>query len=206
MLHASVEPPATTCPGGELEHAGGTREGVSAKPALGRSSPRPARLAVSRSGSPQGGATAGRTLHDRAPSTPRRLLDDAQNAPTASPAPPPLAEASRRLRRPPGRPRKRPPRIPRSEARGDTRVAHVLEPRARRGVEPSSASVHVAGSPRLIPAREAARYLGVSYWTVLALRDSGTLRPVRLPLAARAVRRVLFDRAELDRLVDAGRS
>jgi excisionase family DNA binding protein len=47
----------------------------------------------------------------------------------------------------------------------------------------------------------AAEYLHVSVRTVWRLVDSGHLHPVRLP----GVARVLFDRAELDRLIEASK-
>lgn len=57
------------------------------------------------------------------------------------------------------------------------------------------------GPARLLTLREAAAYLGVSYWTVRSWIESGRLPHVRLP-----GRRLLrIDRADLDRLVEACR-
>lgn len=54
---------------------------------------------------------------------------------------------------------------------------------------------------RLLSLREAAAYLGVSYWTVRSWAESGKLPHVRLP--GRRLLRV--DRADLDRLIEACR-
>jgi hypothetical protein len=47
-------------------------------------------------------------------------------------------------------------------------------------------------------------YLGVSAWTVRDLESAGTLRRVRIPLPnGGELRKVLFDREDLDRLIDS---
>ena len=60
--------------------------------------------------------------------------------------------------------------------------------------------------PRLLRLQEAANYLSVSYWTVRDLVARGAIPPVRLPSpGARdggALRRVLLDRRDLDRLIE----
>ncbi len=106
--------------------------------------------------------------------------------------PKPLAAAALRLRGRPGRPRKTPdpgqrpgigPReVPATAGPGDGAVAQA------------------AIVPRLLGVKDAARYLGVSEWT---LRDMpATVLPrVRLPGQRDEVRRLLFDRDDLDRLV-----
>lgn len=48
-------------------------------------------------------------------------------------------------------------------------------------------------TPRLLSQREAATYLGVSYWTLRDMLFRGELPTVRIR------RRVLIDRADLDR-------
>lgn len=59
-------------------------------------------------------------------------------------------------------------------------------------------------APRLLDLRTAAAYLGVSDWTVRDLEAAGTLRRVRIPLPNHGeLRKLLFDRTDLDRLVDA---
>ena len=57
--------------------------------------------------------------------------------------------------------------------------------------------------PRLLDLHGAAQYLGVSGWTVRDLEGNGTLKRVRVPLPnGGELRKLLFDRAELDRLVE----
>ncbi len=58
--------------------------------------------------------------------------------------------------------------------------------------------------PRLLGIEAAGCYLGVSTWTVRDLVAAGQLKPVRLSLpSGKAVRRLLFDRVQLDLLVEA---
>jgi hypothetical protein len=59
-------------------------------------------------------------------------------------------------------------------------------------------------APRLLDLVQTAQYLGVSAWTVRDLEANGTLKRVSIPLAGgRELRKLLFDRGDLDRLVDA---
>ena len=66
-------------------------------------------------------------------------------------------------------------------------------------------------SPRLLDVHAAARYLSVSTWTIRNWVAAGHLVPVELPAlrpregdrGKRRLRRLLFDRAALDRFVDA---
>ena len=59
-------------------------------------------------------------------------------------------------------------------------------------------------TPRLLDLALTAQYLGVSPWTVRDLQANGTLRRVSIPLGGgRDLRKLLFDRADLDRLVEA---
>jgi hypothetical protein len=136
----------------------------------------------------------------------------------------PLAAASRRLSgtRGRGRPRKRPPELAPGPSNGDLAAAHVkappeagsghipgtppARPRASRGPErgavASGASAPLA--PRLLDVDGSAHYLSVSPWTIRDLYAAGRLPRVRLPLAGdRELRRLLFDRSDLDRLVEA---
>lgn len=53
---------------------------------------------------------------------------------------------------------------------------------------------------RLYSVREAARYLGISQWTVRALKSAGKLRCVRQG------RRVLFDIRDLDWFIEHNKS
>jgi len=60
-----------------------------------------------------------------------------------------------------------------------------------------------ASAPRLLDLRTTAAYLGVSDWTVRDLDAAGVLRRVRVPLPnGGELRNLLFDRADLDRLID----
>jgi excisionase family DNA binding protein len=52
-------------------------------------------------------------------------------------------------------------------------------------------------TPRLLNIREAARYLGCAVWQLRHLEWAGEIPSVR-----NLGRRILFDRADLDRLVD----
>jgi hypothetical protein len=67
---------------------------------------------------------------------------------------------------------------------------------------------------RLLDVRGAAAYIGVSVWTLRDFVARGILRAVRLPASGsrqgapprtKPLRRILIDRAELDRLVEQGR-
>lgn len=61
-------------------------------------------------------------------------------------------------------------------------------------------------APRLLDVKAAASYLGgISTWTLRALVGDGHLRPVRLPSVrhrGEQGRRLLFDRRDLDALID----
>jgi hypothetical protein len=57
--------------------------------------------------------------------------------------------------------------------------------------------------PRLLDLKATAAYLGVSPWTVRDLEFSGILQRVNIPLGTRKeLRKLLFDRQDLDRLVE----
>ena len=59
-------------------------------------------------------------------------------------------------------------------------------------------------SPRLLGLRAAAAYLGVGERTARELDAAGVLRRVRIPApGAAAVRRLLYDRQDLDALIEA---
>jgi hypothetical protein len=59
--------------------------------------------------------------------------------------------------------------------------------------------------PRLLGVEAAAAYLSVSTWTLRDMVTGKELVPVQLIAAGRPVRRLLFDRADLDRLVEGAR-
>ena len=105
----------------------------------------------------------------------------------------PLAAAAERLRRKPGRPKS----------------GHVV------GIAPQqdggnkgqrwSALALTAIAPRLMSLEQAALYLGISPWTVreLANKEDGVLQRVRIPLKNNGeLRKLLFDREDLDRLIE----
>ena len=57
--------------------------------------------------------------------------------------------------------------------------------------------------PRLFDLAQAARYLSVSPWTIRSLEWAGVLHRVRIPLPNhRELRKLLFDRTDLDRLIE----
>ena len=67
-----------------------------------------------------------------------------------------------------------------------------------------SALAQGASVPRLLDLRATASYLGVSAWTVRDLDSAGVLRRVRVPLPnGGELRKLLFDRTDLDRLIEA---
>ena len=106
-----------------------------------------------------------------------------------------LAAASQRLRRRPGRPRK-------AESGQDTG-------RPEAGAGPNGGSdgralAREASAPRLLDLRATAAYLGVSEWTVRDLDAAGVLHRVRIPLPRGGeLRKLLFDRTDLDQLIEA---
>jgi excisionase family DNA binding protein len=116
------------------------------------------------------------------------------------PAALPLAAASLRLRRPPGRPRKQPARhdprhVGRASQGNSTQARIVVEARDAGALDRPASAPAVA--PRLLGLKAAAAYLGVSDWFVRALLAEGVLTRVQLGKG----RRLLFDRVDLDRLI-----
>jgi hypothetical protein len=55
---------------------------------------------------------------------------------------------------------------------------------------------------RLLSFTSSAEYCGVTMQTIRRLMDRGALTPVRLP----EVRRILFDKQDLDRLIERGKA
>jgi hypothetical protein len=110
----------------------------------------------------------------------------------------PLAAASVRLRRKPGRPRKE---VPGSIAPDKVSDGEHGRTPGRRTVGYEAVSLI---PPRLLDLKGAAAYLGVSPWTIRDLEASGTLRRVNVPLGmGKDLRKLLFDREDLDQLVDS---
>ncbi len=110
----------------------------------------------------------------------------------------PLAAARERLGRKRGRP-------------GKSAAAMAPAPRvnpagrdmAHRAEERSAQAAVGSIPPRLLDLKAAAAYLAVSSWTVRDLEASGILRRVNIPLSAQKdLRKLLFDRQDLDRLVE----
>ena len=59
------------------------------------------------------------------------------------------------------------------------------------------------GEQRLMGANEAAKYLGLSYWTLRDLIWSGAIPLVQLPnKKGGSLRRILVDKADLDKLIE----
>jgi hypothetical protein len=109
----------------------------------------------------------------------------------------PLAAASARLRRKPGRPKK-------EWSASITGEAHPGTPRSNNS-NSGTVAYEAVGQilPRLLDLRAAAAYLGVSPWTVRDLEANGTLRRVNVPSGpGRDLRKLLFDRQDLDQLVE----
>ncbi len=59
------------------------------------------------------------------------------------------------------------------------------------------------GEQRLMNANEAAKYLGLGYWTLRELIWSGAIPMVQLPnKKGGRLRRILVDKGDLDRLIE----
>lgn len=89
--------------------------------------------------------------------------------------------------------------------RGHGAGTPTQETQARSG-DNNGAPVHITVAPvtpRLLDLHVSAGYLGLSEWTVRTLEQQGILKRVRIPLPnAGELRKLLFDRADLDRLID----
>ncbi len=85
-----------------------------------------------------------------------------------------------------------------------TAAASPVGPDMARGAEGHRAYETVRSvPPRLLDLKTTAAYLGVSPWTVRDLEFGGVLRRVNIPLGPRKeLRKLLFDRQDLDRLVE----
>lgn len=131
-------------------------------------------------------------------------------------APLPLASASQRIRRRPGRPRgpvvsqaPAPPAAPPLTRENARTVAVVW---LRQG--PKDLPEWVPASARLVGLPIAAAYLGVSTWTIRDWQAQGLLAPVALPATSSGKpfglggkgRRLLFDVTDLDRLIEEGKA
>jgi len=106
----------------------------------------------------------------------------------------------------PGRPRAGDAGIFGRNEYGHSSGTSTMKPRTQSGIG-ANAEAHMAVgpvTPRLLDLHAAAGYLGVSGWTVRDLEAAGILARVRIPLPhAGELRKLLFDRVDLDRLVDS---
>jgi len=130
---------------------------------------------------------------------------DAPCEPVKSATTLPLATASQRLRGRPGRPRTKPS----GDNPGDSREPERMQVRAEPGrpAERTQDSPPCAPpGPRLLTRQQAAVYLSLSLDMIDRLTQQGELQRVQLTLGDRTVRKVLYDRADLDRLVELSRS
>jgi hypothetical protein len=100
------------------------------------------------------------------------------------------------------------PDKPSGDSPGDSRGRHRTQvrtiptrPSARTQDSPSCAPP----GPRLVTRLQAAEYLNLSLDMIDRLTQQGDLRRVQLTLGDRTVRKVLYDRADLDRLVELSR-
>lgn len=78
--------------------------------------------------------------------------------------------------------------------------------RMNSGIKGRTLAPHTTVLPvdrRLLDLNATAQYLSVSRWTVRDMEAAGVLHRVRLPLADHGeLRKILFDRVALDRLID----
>ena len=111
-----------------------------------------------------------------------------------------LADASRR---PDG-----PGRTPCGDNPGDSREpqrTQVRVPPARPSARTQDSPSSAPPGPRLLTRQQAADYLNLSSDVLDRLTQQGELPRVQLLLGNRNVRKVLYDRADLDRLVELSR-
>jgi len=116
----------------------------------------------------------------------------------------PLATASQRLCGRPGRPRTKPS----GDSPGDSREpqrTQVREMPARPAARTQDSPSCAPPGPRLLTRQQAAEYLNLSSDMLDRLTQQGELPRVQLVLGKRNVRKVLYDRADLDRLVELSR-
>ena len=105
----------------------------------------------------------------------------------------------------PGRPRTGDHGIFGKPENGHSAGTATMKPHTNSGVDDRAQvqTTVVPVNPRLLDLHSAAAYLGLSEWTVRDLEAAGTVPRVRIPLANTGeLRKLLFDRADLDRLID----
>lgn len=93
--------------------------------------------------------------------------------------------------------------------RGARHRAGTANTESRNGTEREQRTVvteSVAPAARVLSLKDAAVYLGVSYWTVRDLVLGGHIPTVRIPVPGshdgRSLRRILVDRRDLDAFID----
>jgi excisionase family DNA binding protein len=131
-------------------------------------------------------------------------VKDAPCEPVKSATTPPLATASQRLRGRPGRPRTKPCGDNPGDSR-ETERTQVHEKPARLAARTQDSPSCAPPGPRLLTRQQAANYLNLSSDLLDRLTQQGELPRVQLALGNRNVRKVLYDRADLDRLVELSR-
>ena len=97
------------------------------------------------------------------------------------------------------------PAEPRGDNPGDSREpepTQVRVPQARPAARTQDSPSCAPLGPRLLTRQQAAGYLNLSYDMLDRLTQQGELPRVQLLLGNRNVRKVLYDRADLDRLVE----
>jgi len=104
--------------------------------------------------------------------------------------------------RPRGRPRKAATAPANGQATGTTSLGSHAESK------PNGAVRHFVAvdplTPRLLNLHSTAAYLGVSEWTVRDLEVGGLLKRICVPLPnQRELRKLLFDRADLDKVIES---
>jgi hypothetical protein len=117
-----------------------------------------------------------------------------------------LTEASRRLRRRPGRPRKvvNPVLESQSVVAPEASAPHAAPPLDRVSAFPVAEVWPIQA--RLVGLEDAGRFLGISSWTIRDYVAAGILEPVRLPgKHGYASARLLLDVRDLEALVTAGK-
>lgn len=108
----------------------------------------------------------------------------------------PLAAASLRLRRRPGRPRT----ASVGDNRGDNRLGHRAQVRAMPTVV-NGGALDLISTARLLDRQQAAEYLSIS----TDVLDRMNLPRVCLSVGHRSIRKVLYDRVDLDALIARSR-
>ncbi len=93
------------------------------------------------------------------------------------------------------------PRQVHSQAHRPASPLQPVEKTGPHGRRPSAIEAKVPPR-RLLSIKEVQAVLGVSYWCVRDLIDTGALRMVRLPLGNKELRKVLVRADDLDRLIE----